>query len=74
VDHVTCFEEDTPERLIAAVRPHLHVKGGDYRPDELPEAPLVRDLGGEVVILPFTEGRSTSQLAEKIARTYGLPQ
>src|SRR5437763_7937588 len=74
VNHVTCFEEDTPKELIADVQPHFHVKGGDYRPDDLPEAPLVRDLGGEVVILPFTEGRSTSQLAEKIVRTHGSRQ
>jgi rfaE bifunctional protein nucleotidyltransferase chain/domain len=71
VDHVCDFEEDTPEELIAAVRPAVHVKGGDYRADDLPEARLVRELGGEVVILPFTEGRSTTGLADQIARAYG---
>src|SRR5437763_11670845 len=49
VDHVVSFEEDTPEALIADVRPHVHVKGGDYRPEDLPEASLVRELGGEVI-------------------------
>jgi rfaE bifunctional protein nucleotidyltransferase chain/domain len=71
VDHVTLFDEDTPEVLIAEVRPHVHVKGGDYRTDDLPEAPLVRRLGGEVVILPFTEGRSTSSLVQEIVRAHG---
>ena len=66
VDHVTLFEEDTPEALIAEVRPHRHVKGGDYRPEDLPEAQLVRDLGGEVVIVPFTDGRSTTGLVRRI--------
>jgi D-beta-D-heptose 7-phosphate kinase / D-beta-D-heptose 1-phosphate adenosyltransferase len=42
------------------------VKGGDYTPEQLPEAPLVRRLGGEVVILPFTPGRSTTALIHQI--------
>ena len=60
----TCvFEEDTPHALIEAVRPHIHAKGGDYKtPDALPEAPLVRSLGGVVVILPLVDGRSTTRL------------
>jgi len=66
VDHVTLFEEDTPEALIAEVRPHRQVKGGDDRPEDLPEAQLVRDLGGEVVIVPFTDGRSTTGLVRRI--------
>jgi D-beta-D-heptose 7-phosphate kinase/D-beta-D-heptose 1-phosphate adenosyltransferase len=71
VDYVCLFEEDTPEALIGEVRPHYHVKGGDYQPDDLPEARLVRDLGGEVVILPLTTGRSTTGLVESITRSGG---
>src|SRR5919205_594306 len=67
VDGVCIFEEDTPHALISAVRPHVHAKGGDYAsPDALPEAPLVRSLGGEVVILPLVPGRSTTRLIRKI--------
>src|SRR5580765_4219966 len=52
VDSVSIFGEDTPHALIEAVRPNIHAKGGDYAtPDALPEAALVRSLGGEVVIL-----------------------
>jgi rfaE bifunctional protein nucleotidyltransferase chain/domain len=69
VDHVTLFEEDTPEALIAVVRPYRHVKGGDYQAADLPETRLVRELGGEVVILPFTEGRSTTALIQNVARS-----
>src|SRR5712692_9878285 len=69
VDHVILFDEDTPEALIAEVRPYRHVKGGDYQADDLPETRLVRDLGGEVVILPFTEGRSTTTLVQNIMRS-----
>jgi rfaE bifunctional protein nucleotidyltransferase chain/domain len=66
VDHVVLFDEDTPEALIEEVCPSVHVKGGDYTPEQLPEAPLVRRLGGEVVILPFTPGRSTTALIHQI--------
>lgn len=63
VDAVSIFGEDTPHALIEVVRPHIHAKGGDYAsPDVLPETPLVRSLGGEVVILPLTPGRSTTRL------------
>ena len=69
VDAVCVFEEDTPIELIRAVRPHIHCKGGDYAsPDALPETPLVRALGGEVVILALVPGRSTTKVVEKLAR------
>ena len=44
------------------------MKGGDYHVDDLPETRLVRELGGEVEILPFTQGRSTSALAQQLGR------
>lgn len=66
VDAVVPFEEDTPEALIAALRPEIHVKGGDYRADDLPEAKIVRGYGGEVVILPLLEGRSTTNTLRRL--------
>jgi D-beta-D-heptose 7-phosphate kinase/D-beta-D-heptose 1-phosphate adenosyltransferase len=66
VDHVTAFEEDSPAALIEAVRPDVYVKGGDYPPELIPEAPLVRRLGGEVRTLSYVPDRSTSQLIERI--------
>ncbi len=71
VDHVVAFGEDSPVDLIRRLRPDVFVKGGDYTLATLPEAPLVRDLGGDVQILPLTEGRSTTRLIERIASTYG---
>lgn len=69
VDGICVFGEDTPHALIEAVRPDIHAKGGDYKtPDALPEAELVRSLGGEVVILQLVPGRSTTGL---IARMQG---
>lgn len=67
VDAVCIFEEDTPLELIRAVRPDIHCKGGDYAsPDVLPETPLVRSLGGEVVILSLVPGRSTTEVVKKL--------
>jgi glycerol-3-phosphate cytidylyltransferase len=60
------FDEDTPEALIAELRPEVHVKGGDYTADRLPEAKIVASYGGEVVILPLLEGRSTSNALRRL--------
>ncbi|UBU13164.1 D-glycero-beta-D-manno-heptose 1-phosphate adenylyltransferase [Nonomuraea gerenzanensis] len=70
VDYVTAFDEDTPERLIRMMRPELYVKGGDYTAEMLPEAPLVRALGGEVRVLGYLPDRSTTAI---IGRMRSLP-
>ncbi|MEU7926586.1 D-glycero-beta-D-manno-heptose 1-phosphate adenylyltransferase [Micromonospora sp. NPDC049107] len=70
VDHVVVFEEDSPAALIEAVRPDVYVKGGDYPPELVPEAPLVRRLGGQVRTLGYVADRSTSAIIERI-RSYG---
>lgn len=60
VDFVLAFDEDTPVALIERLRPEVHVKGGDYKDDDLPESPTVRGYGGRVVVLPIVEGSSTT--------------
>lgn len=67
VDAVVSFDEDTPESLIAELKPDIHVKGGDYRPEDLPETQIVEAYGGSVVILPFLAGRSTTAVIKKIS-------
>lgn len=62
VDAVVVFDDDTPERTLETIRPDIWVKGGDYAGTELPEAPLVRSWGGEVVTVPYLPGRSTTRL------------
>lgn len=74
VDAVVVFDEQTAERAIAAVKPDLYVKGGDYQAEAIPETPLVRELGGEVRVLPFVEGRSTTSLIERIQALTGSAQ
>lgn len=65
VDGVVAFDETTPVALIRALRPEVHVKGGDYAAEELPEGGVVRSYGGEVVIVPLLEGRSTTAMLRK---------
>ena len=66
VDYVTPFPEATPDTVIRLLRPNLHVKGGDYTEDQLPEAALVRSYGGEVRIMPLVPGRSTTDIVRRI--------
>lgn len=69
VDAVVVFGEDTPTQLIAALKPDVWVKGGDYQPEQLGgELEAVEAGGGRLVILPLVEGRSTSELLRKAAR------
>lgn len=66
VDWVVPFAEDTPAELIAAVLPDVLVKGGDYQPDEIAGGKDVLSNGGEVRVLSFRDGHSTSRIIEKL--------
>ncbi len=66
VDAVIPFEEDTPCKLIAELKPEVHVKGGDYDADALAEAPLVKSYGGEIVILPHKHGYFTTTILKQL--------
>lgn len=65
VDAVLVFDEDTPAALLERLRPHVWVKGGDYGATELPETAVVQRHGGQVVVGPYLEGVSTSELIER---------
>ncbi|MFT5501077.1 MAG: D-beta-D-heptose 7-phosphate kinase/D-beta-D-heptose 1-phosphate adenosyltransferase [Woeseiaceae bacterium] len=67
VDWVVAFSEDTPERLIQSVLPDILVKGGDYKSAEIVGAKDVLKNGGEVRVLAFREGHSSSRIIEKLA-------
>jgi len=66
VSLVTWFGEDTPQELIAEIRPEILVKGGDYQMEKLPETALIQSWGGKALALPFVAGYSTSALVKKI--------
>jgi D-beta-D-heptose 7-phosphate kinase/D-beta-D-heptose 1-phosphate adenosyltransferase len=66
VDWVVEFSEETPEALICAVKPDILVKGGDYTPEQIAGASCVWDAGGEVRVLNFWQGHSTTKIIERM--------
>ncbi|MFP9231255.1 bifunctional D-glycero-beta-D-manno-heptose-7-phosphate kinase/D-glycero-beta-D-manno-heptose 1-phosphate adenylyltransferase HldE [Pectobacterium cacticida] len=66
VDWVVPFEEDTPQRLIAGILPDILVKGGDYQPHDIAGSKEVWDNGGEVKVLNFEDGCSTTNIINAI--------
>ncbi|MDT0442473.1 D-glycero-beta-D-manno-heptose 1-phosphate adenylyltransferase [Streptomyces johnsoniae] len=67
VDAVVVFDEDTPEALLRRLRPDVWVKGGDYSVRDLPEAAALREWGAQTLVLPYLDGRSTTELARRAA-------
>jgi rfaE bifunctional protein nucleotidyltransferase chain/domain len=65
-DYVTWFEEDTPLRLIEALRPDILVKGGDWTVERIVGADGVLERGGRVFSIPFEHQRSTTTLIQRI--------
>ena len=68
VDAVEVFDSDTPVPALEALRPDVFAKGGDYAGGALPEAVAMERWGGQVVVLPYLAGRSTTRLLEEAAR------
>jgi rfaE bifunctional protein nucleotidyltransferase chain/domain len=66
VDFAVIFEELTPIETLEKLKPSIHVKGGDYDKNKLPETATVEKNGGEVRILSFVEGKSTTNIVKKI--------
>jgi len=65
VDYIVLFDDHTPCSTISRLRPNVHVKGGDYRPDDLPEAEIVKEYGGKIEIVKLVDGISTTRCIEK---------
>lgn len=66
VDLLIPFGEDNPIPLIEIVKPDFYVKGGDYTRETLPETPVVERYGGQLILVPYLENRSTTQVIRKI--------
>jgi rfaE bifunctional protein nucleotidyltransferase chain/domain/rfaE bifunctional protein kinase chain/domain len=64
VDAVVIFEEPTPAVVLQAIQPDIFAKGADYELSAIPEARLLSSWGGEAVLVPHLEGRSTSRIVE----------
>ena len=70
VNYAVIFDEKTPEKLLDVLKPDVHVKGGDYKKEDLPETKIVEGNGGEVKILSFVDNVSTTQIINKIIEAY----
>lgn len=66
VDAVTLFDEDTPLELISTLLPDVLVKGGDYDLNGIVGREVVEEAGGEVRVLPFVEGHSTTSILDRL--------
>ena len=69
VNYVVSFKENTPLKIIMAIRPDVLVKGADWNKDKIVGAGFVTGYGGRVAVIKLAKGRSTSNLIKKIVRT-----
>lgn len=69
VDAIIKFEEETPIRLIKSLKPDIITKGGDYTMEQMIGKDFVESYGGQVIILPFVEGLSSSRVIDGSRRT-----
>ena len=72
VDAVVRFDEDTPYELIEALQPDILAKGGDYTPDAVVGKDIVEAHGGQLVLIPFLPGHSTTAVVERIRTGRGV--
>ena len=70
IDYVTIFEEDTPLELITALKPYILAKGGDYALEGVVGREIVESFGGRVELITFVDGKSTTNIIEKILELY----
>ncbi|MBN1380375.1 MAG: D-glycero-beta-D-manno-heptose 1-phosphate adenylyltransferase [Deltaproteobacteria bacterium] len=71
VDYVTIFSEETPLKLIEYLKPDIIVKGGDWKQEDVVGGDVVKKWGGKVLIMPETEGASSTNMIDKIVKFYG---
>ena len=71
VDVAFIFHEETPLSVISKIKPDIHTKGGDYEKESLVEYDAVIQHGGQVIILPFIDGKSTTTIIQKIKSQEG---
>jgi D-beta-D-heptose 7-phosphate kinase/D-beta-D-heptose 1-phosphate adenosyltransferase len=71
IDYLVTFDDDTPLPLIEAIKPDVLVKGADYKKEQVVGWDIVEARGGRVALAPLVDGRSTSNVIERIVSAYG---
>ncbi len=69
IDYLVSFSEETPQKLITSLLPDILVKGGDWEIDEVVGRKEVEEAGGKVVIIPYLEGYSSSEIINRIIQS-----
>jgi len=70
VDYVTVFSEENPIKVLEKIKPNIHVKGGDYKPDQIIEKDIVEKNNGKIILIPEVKGYSTTDLIKRIVELY----
>jgi rfaE bifunctional protein nucleotidyltransferase chain/domain len=71
VDYVVVYDEPDPYKLIAAIKPNVLAKGGDWSAEKIVGADIVEQNGGRVAVIPYLKGFSTTEIIERIRRENG---
>ena len=69
-DYVTIFNEKDPVKILEKIKPNIHVKGGDYKIDQIIEKDTIEKNNGKIILIPEVKGYSTTDLIKKIAGLY----
>ena len=70
VDYALIFDENNPIKILEKIKPNIHVKGGDYKIDQIIEKGTVEKNNGKIILIPEVKGYSTSDLIKKIGGLY----
>lgn len=70
IDFIVIFDDDTPYELIKCIKPNILVKGGDWDIEKIVGKDIVESYGGKVLNIPFVEGKSTSNIIQRILDVY----
>jgi rfaE bifunctional protein nucleotidyltransferase chain/domain len=71
VHRVVLFEQDTPYELIKMLNPDVLIKGGDYKPEEIVGADIVKTSGGRIITIEFVDGFSSTSIIDKLRKQNG---
>jgi|TARA_B100001971_G_C17738665_1_gene309566 rfaE bifunctional protein nucleotidyltransferase chain/domain len=70
IDYVAIFSEENPIKILEAIKPAIHVKGGDYKTHQIIEKDTIEENNGKIVLIPEIKGYSTTDLIKRIIKTY----
>ena len=70
IDYIVIFNETNPTKILSEIKPNIHVKGGDYKLNQIVEKNIVEKNNGKIVLIPETKGYSTTDIISKILKGY----